>query len=147
MANPDRFAIDLWRQGCRTVQRPDGDIDAGDVISWLMTRKGGINNRWPQLEEGQSAIKNMRKDPIDFEVLTRQPEEMEEAARLKEERRLANKRRYRPRGQVAKERAEKRAAAAAAAAAQAETKNSQAEAVAADNEEPQAKKARIDVAL
>ncbi|KAF4970942.1 hypothetical protein FSARC_2138 [Fusarium sarcochroum] len=107
-----------WHEGCRAVQRPDGTINAREVVNWSMTRKGGVANPWPQLNEGLKAIEDMRKDMIDPAEILRRHQEEEEAARAKEERRQAFKRRYRPRGQVDKERAERRAAALAAKQAQ-----------------------------
>ncbi|KAF4464706.1 hypothetical protein FALBO_8455 [Fusarium albosuccineum] len=153
MERPGRAGIELWRQGCREVQRPDGTVEGLDVVNWLMTRKGGVANPWPQLNDGLKSISNMRKETIDFNKIARQREEEEEAARLKEERRLANKRRYRPRGQIAKEKAEQRAAAAAAAAAKqaeqeaAEAEKNLQEETKADNKEPEVKKVKMDATL
>lgn len=78
-----------------------------------MTRKGGIARLWPQFEEGLAAIEVMKKDTIDPAEIFRRQKEEEVTARAKEERRLANKRRYRPRGQIDRERAERQAALAA----------------------------------
>ena len=78
-----------------------------------MTKKGGVDRPWPQLEEGLAAIEAMKKDTIDPVEIFRRQEEEEAIARAKEERRLANKRRYRPRGQIDRERAERQAALAA----------------------------------
>ena len=78
-----------------------------------MTKKGGVGRPWPQLEEGLAAIEAMKKDTIDPVEIFRRQEEEEAIARAKEERRLANKRRYRPRGQIDRERAERQAALAA----------------------------------
>ncbi|KAJ4131177.1 hypothetical protein NW768_006719 [Fusarium equiseti] len=74
---------------------------------------GGIARPWPQLEEGLAAIEAMRKEAIDPAEIFRRKEEEEAIARAKEERRLANKRRYRPRGQIDREREERQAALAA----------------------------------
>ncbi|GKT98221.1 hypothetical protein FLAG1_00944 [Fusarium langsethiae] len=113
VSRPDRAADLFWLNACMQVQRPDGTVHAPEVIVWLMTRKGGMASSWPRLEEGLTAVEMMGKDTIDpAEILRRQAEE-EAIARAKEERRLANKRRYRPRGQIDKERVERRAALAA----------------------------------
>ncbi|KAJ4271666.1 hypothetical protein NW762_000371 [Fusarium torreyae] len=102
-----------WRDGCRAVQRPDGTVNSYDVVMWSMTRKGGVANPWPKLDEGLQAIEDMKKDMIDPVEIWRRQQEEDEAARAKEQRRQANKRRYRPRGQIDKERAERRVALAA----------------------------------
>ncbi|RFN48986.1 hypothetical protein FIE12Z_6763 [Fusarium flagelliforme] len=113
IARPDRACDVFWRNACMEVQRPDGSVHAPDVIRRLMTKKGGIARPWPQLEEGLAVIKAMKKDTIDPAGIFRRQEEEEATARAKEERRLANKRRYRPRGQIDRERAERQAALAA----------------------------------
>jgi hypothetical protein len=110
IARPDRACDIFWRNACMEVQRPDGSVHAPDVIRRLMTRKGGITRPWPQLEEGLAAIEAMKKDTIDLAEIFRRQEEEEATVRAKEERRLANKRRYRPRGQIDRERAERKAA-------------------------------------
>lgn len=156
ITNPDPSGIALWRQGCEAVQRPDGSVDGLDVVNWMMTRRGGVANPWPRLEENRAAVRAMGRQRIDPLKILQQQEEEAEIARLKEERRQANKRRYRPRGQIAKEKAERAAAAAKKAKedaqeqAQEETSgankrplNDETE---ADNEEPQAKKTKLDVA-
>lgn len=158
ITNPDPSGIALWRQGCEAVQRPDGSVDGLDVVNWMMTRRGGVANPWPRLEENRAAVRAMGRQRIDPLKILQQQEEEAEIARLKEERRQANKRRYRPRGQIAREKAERAAAAAAAEKAKEEAQeqaqketsgankrplNDETE---ADNEEPQAKKARLDVA-
>ncbi|KAM0440720.1 hypothetical protein ACHAPT_000021 [Fusarium lateritium] len=161
ITNPDASGIALWHQGCEAVQRPDGTVDGLDVVNWMMTRRGGIANPWPRLEENRTSLRAMRRERIDLQKLAQRQEEEAEIARQKEERRLANKRRYRPRGQIAKEKAERAAAAAAAAAAapeeeaqqqaQEETsgtnKRSLTEETEADNEESQAKKAKLDATI
>ncbi|KAH7273881.1 hypothetical protein FSOLCH5_001246 [Fusarium solani] len=158
ITNSDPSGIALWRQGCEAVQRPDGSVDGLDVVNWMMTRRGGVANPWPRLEENRAAVRAMGRQRIDPLKILQQQEEEAEIARLKEERRQANKRRYRPRGQIAREKAERAAAAAAAEKAKEEAQeqaqketsgankrplNDETE---ADNEEPQAKKARLDVA-
>ncbi|RSL60880.1 hypothetical protein CEP54_006497 [Fusarium duplospermum] len=158
----NHIGIAQWREGCEAVMRPDGSVDGLDVVNWLMTRRGGVANPWPRLEENQAAVKAMGRQRIDPLKILQQQEEEAEEARLKEERRQANKRRYRPRGQIAKEKAE-RAAAAAAAAAAAEKAEKEAyeqaqeeasgsnkrpldDETEAENEEPQAKKTKLDTA-
>lgn len=81
------------------MKHPDGTAEAIDIVTWLITRKGGINAHWKELEDGQRAIKNMRKEVIDFGKIQRQHEALDEEAKRKEEKRLANKQRYRPRNQ------------------------------------------------
>ncbi|RMJ10252.1 hypothetical protein BHE90_008086 [Fusarium euwallaceae] len=150
----DHVGIALWRQGCESCIRPDGTVDGLDVANWLMTRRGGVANPWTRLEENQAAVKAMGRQRIDPLKILQQQEEEARVARLKEERRQANKLRYRPRGQIAKEKAE-RAAAAAAAAAEKAAEEAQEETSGAnkrplndetedENEEPQAKKAKLD---
>ncbi|KAI8719170.1 hypothetical protein NCS52_00697400 [Fusarium sp. LHS14.1] len=160
ITNPDPSGIALWRQGCEAVQRPDGSVDGLDVVNWMMTRRGGLANPWPRLEENQATVRAMGRQRIDPLKILQQQEEEAEQARLKEERRQANKRRYRPRGQIAKEKAERAAAAAAAAAKKAkEDAEEQTEEETSgtnkrplndetedDNEEPQAKKTKLDAA-
>ncbi|KAL4730295.1 hypothetical protein ACLX1H_002328 [Fusarium chlamydosporum] len=109
----DRAGDIFWLNACMEVQRPDGTVHAPDVIVRLMTRKGGIANPWPRLEEGLAAIESMKKDMIDPAEIRRRQEEEDAIIRAKEQRRLANKYLYRPRGQIDKERAERRAALAA----------------------------------
>lgn len=113
ITRPDRACDIFWRNACMEVQRPDGSVHAPDIIRRLMTKKGGVGRSWPQLEEGLAAIEAMKKDTIDPVEIFRQQEEEEAMTREKEERRLANKRRYRPRGQIDRERAERQAALAA----------------------------------
>ncbi|UPK98489.1 hypothetical protein LCI18_009424 [Fusarium solani-melongenae] len=158
ITNPDPAGIALWRQGCEAVQHPDGSVDGLDVVNWMMTRRGGIANPWPRLEENRAAVRAMGRQRIDPLKILQQQEEEAEMARLKEERRQANKRRYRPQGQIAKEKAERAAAAAAAEKAkedaheQAQEETSSAkkrplnDETEADNEETQAKKTKLDVA-
>ncbi|KAF5617545.1 hypothetical protein F52700_12543 [Fusarium sp. NRRL 52700] len=117
---PTRQEIALWREGCMAVQRGDGSVDGFDVVEWLMTRKGGVLNPWPMLDEGRVVVESMRREIIDLDAIRGQQEEEAEVARLKEERRQRNKRRYRPRGQIEKEKAERRAARAAQQAQQAQ---------------------------
>lgn len=154
ITNPDPSGIALWRQGCEAVQRPDGSVDGLDVVNWMMTRRGGITSPWPRLEENKAAVRAMGRQRIDpIKILQQQAEEAE-VARLKEERRQANKRRYRPRGQIAKEKAERAAAAAAAEKAQEQAQEETSGAnkrpldddTEVENEEPQAKKTKLDVA-
>lgn len=154
IADPDPSGVALWREGCEAVQRPDGSVDGIDVANWMMTRKGGVANPWSRLEENQAAVKAMGRQRIDPLKILQQQEEEAEAARLKEERRQANKRRYRPRGQIAKEKAERAAAAAAAEKAKEDqeqisgaNKRSLDDEAEADNEEPQAKKTKLDAAV
>ncbi|EEU48693.1 uncharacterized protein NECHADRAFT_75072 [Fusarium vanettenii 77-13-4] len=157
ITNPDPSGIALWRQGCEAVQRPDGSVDGLDVVNWMMTRRGGLANPWPRLEENQAAVRAMGRQRIDPLKILQQQEEEAEIARLKEERRQANKRRYRPRGQIAKEKAERAAAAAAEKAKKDAEEQAEEETSGTnkrplndetedDNEEPQAKKTKLDVA-
>jgi hypothetical protein len=129
------------------VQHPDGTVHASEVINRLMTRKGGIASRWPRLEEGREAIERAKTETIDLAEIRRRQEEEDAIAGAKEERRLANKRRYRPRGQIDRERAERRAALAAQKAQELENEgandNVQEDSV-DDTEENPAKKAKLD---
>lgn len=102
----DRAAREIWRRGVQAVRRPDGTVDHFEVANWLMTRKGGIHADWPQLREGQRAIASMQKETVDLGRIMRQHEEEEDEKWRKEERRLANKRRYQPRSQWRKEKEE-----------------------------------------
>ncbi|KAH7155258.1 hypothetical protein B0J13DRAFT_654905 [Dactylonectria estremocensis] len=111
----NRASRDLWREGSKAVRRSDGAVNDADIINWLMTRKGGINAPWPKLENNQRAVEAMGKDTIDFEKIYTQQAEKEQNEKEKEGIRLANKRRYRPRSEWAKEKAAKQAAAEAAA--------------------------------
>ncbi|KAJ4169442.1 hypothetical protein NW754_016470 [Fusarium falciforme] len=156
ITNPDPSGIALWRQGCEAVQRPDGSVDGLDVVNWMMTRRGGVANPWPRLEENRAAVRAMGRQRIDSLKILQQQEEEAEIARLKEERRQANKRRYRPRGQIAREKAERAAAATEKAKEEAQEQAQEESSGAnkrplddeteADNEEPQAKKTKLDVA-
>ncbi|KAM0359302.1 hypothetical protein ACHAP4_004207 [Fusarium culmorum] len=113
ISRPNREADIFWRDACMEVQSPDEPVHAHDVIVRIMTRKGGIARPWPRLEEGLAAIEMMGKDTVDITEILRRQEEEEALAKAKEERRLANKRLYRPRGQIDRERTERRAALAA----------------------------------
>ncbi|KAM0399980.1 hypothetical protein ACHAQC_003265 [Fusarium culmorum] len=113
ISRPNREADIFWRDACMEVQSPDEPVHAHDVIVRIMTRKGGIARPWPRLEEGLTAIEMMGKDTVDITEILRRQEEEEALAKAKEERRLANKRLYRPRGQIDRERTERRAALAA----------------------------------
>ncbi|RGP80356.1 hypothetical protein FLONG3_1505 [Fusarium longipes] len=113
ISRPDRAADIFWRNACLEVQHPDGTVLASEVITRLMTRKGGIANPWPRLEEGLAAVERMGKETLDPAEVLRRHEEEEAIARAKEERRQANKRRYRRRGRIDRERAAQRAAVAA----------------------------------
>jgi hypothetical protein len=146
---PTRQGIALWHEGCMAVQRGDGTIDGFDVVDWLMTRKGGVLNPWRRLDEGRMAVESMGRETIDLDAIRRQHEEEAEIARLKEERRQRNKRRYRPRGQIEKEKAERRAAQQAQQAQDLAKKTSSTVASeqgqdTAYTDEPPAKKARVD---
>ncbi|EWG36926.1 hypothetical protein FVEG_14726 [Fusarium verticillioides 7600] len=146
---PTRQEIALWREGCMSVQREDGSVDGFDVVDWLMTRKGGVLNPWPTLDEGRMVVESMGREILDLDAIHRQQEEEAEVARLKEERRQRNKRRYRPRGQIEKERAERRAAQEAQQAQDLAKKTSSASDSEQgqdmpDTDEPPAKKARVD---
>jgi len=132
------------------VQRDDGTVDGFDVVEWLMTRKGGVLNPWPRLDEGRMVVESMGREIIDLDAIHRQQEEEAEVARLKEERRQRNKQRYRPRGQIEKEKAERRAAQEAQQAQDLAKKTSSAYDSEqgqdmADTDEPPAKKARVDI--
>ncbi|WXC54403.1 hypothetical protein SNK03_000404 [Fusarium graminearum] len=121
ISRPNREADIFWRDACMEVQPPDEPVHAHDVIVRIMTRKGGIARPWPRLEEGLAAIEMMGKDTIDIAEILRRQEEEEAIAKAKEERRLANKRLYRPRGQIDRERTKRRAALAAQKAREPET--------------------------
>jgi hypothetical protein len=110
---PDRRAVVFWRDVCNAVKDADGNVNGFDAVRYLLMRPGGLGNPAPFLPEDSEAVKNMRKGIIDLDKIQRRQQEEEEIARAKEERRQANKRRYRPRGQVDRERAERRAALAA----------------------------------
>ncbi|KAF5605550.1 uncharacterized protein FSUBG_6471 [Fusarium subglutinans] len=149
---PTRQEIALWREGCMAVQRGDGTVDGFDVVNWMMTRKGGVLNPWPTLDEGRMAVESMGREIIDLDAIHRQQEEEAEVARLKEERRQRNKRRYRPRGQIEKEKAERRAAQEARQAQDLAMKTCSASDPGQgqdmpdnDIDEPPAKKARVDI--
>ncbi|OBS26380.1 hypothetical protein FPOA_00321 [Fusarium poae] len=116
----DRAGDLLWLQACMQVQRPDGTVHAPEVIVWLMTRKGGKKSSWPRLKAGLAEVKMMGKVKIDPADILRRQEEEDAIARAKEERRLANKLRYRPRGQIDRERADRRAALASQKAQESE---------------------------
>lgn len=89
---------DIWQEGVRHVRTPDGAVDNWDVVNWIITRKGGVDAKWEELEEGKGLIEEMRRDSIDVnQILARQAMEAEERQR-KEERRLANKRWFQPKG-------------------------------------------------
>ncbi|CEI63958.1 unnamed protein product [Fusarium venenatum] len=120
VSRPDRTSDLFWLHACMQVRRPDGTVHAPEVIVWLMTRKGGKKSSWPRLEAGLAEIEMMRKDTIDLSEIWRRQEEGDAIARAKEERRMANKRRCRPRGQIDRERAERRAALAAQKAQESE---------------------------
>ncbi|KAF5585602.1 hypothetical protein FPANT_7445 [Fusarium pseudoanthophilum] len=146
---PSRQEIALWREGCMAVQRGDGSVDGFDVVDWLMTRKGGVLNPWPTLDEGRMVVESMGREMLDLDAIHRRQEEEAEVARLKEERRQRNKRRYRPRGQIEKEKAQRRAAQEAQQAQDLAKKTSSAsdseqEQDMSDTDEPPAKKARVD---
>lgn len=95
----------------------------------------------------------MKSQTIDFADIKRRQAEHDEDIRLKKELRLENKRRYRPRGQINKEKAERRSAAAVLNT----TKHTYDEAIEDDNNEqqresstetegPQSKKTKVDFA-
>ncbi|KAM0212155.1 hypothetical protein ACHAPA_007322 [Fusarium lateritium] len=113
IARPDRRAVAFWRDTCNAVKDAEGDVNGFDAVRYLLMRPGGLGNPAPLLPDDSEAVKDMRKDTIDLDKIHRRQQEEEEIARAKEERRQANKRRYRPRGQVDRERAERRAALAA----------------------------------
>ncbi|KAF4954648.1 hypothetical protein FGADI_5115 [Fusarium gaditjirri] len=147
---PTRQEVALWHEGCMAVQRGDRTVDGFDVVDWLMTRKGGVLNPWPSLDEGRMAVESMGREIIDLDAIHRQQEEEAEVARLKEERRQRNKRRYRPRGQIEKEKAKRRAAQDAQDAQDLAKKISSAYDSdqgqdKTDTDEPPAKKARVDI--
>ncbi|KAM0503697.1 hypothetical protein ACHAP8_002938 [Fusarium lateritium] len=120
VSRPDRASDLFWLHTCMQVRRPDGTVHAPEVIVWLMTRKGGRKSAWPRLEAGLAEIETMGKETINLAEVWRRQEEEDAIARAKEERRLANKRRCRPRGQIDRERAERRAALAAQKAQESE---------------------------
>ncbi|KAF9766107.1 hypothetical protein IL306_001509 [Fusarium sp. DS 682] len=143
---PTREEIALWREACLAVQHDDGTIDEFEVVGWIMTRKGGILNPWSRLDEARMAVESMRRETIDIDEIRRQQEEEAEIARLKEERRQRNKRRYRPRGQIEREKAERLAAQQAQDLAKKTscTVTPEQEKDSTDIEEPRAKKAKLD---
>lgn len=103
----------FWRDACNAAKDADGNVNGFDAVRYLLMRPGGLGNPTPYLPDDSEAVKNMRKGTIDVDKTRRQQQEEDEIARAKEERRQANKRRYRPRGQVDTERAERKAARAA----------------------------------
>ncbi|KAM0353648.1 hypothetical protein ACHAPU_001661 [Fusarium lateritium] len=113
MDRPTRRGIIVWQDACHAAQDDEGNINPFDVVTYLLTKNGGLANPTPLLPEDSQTLENMRKRIIDPAKIWRRQQEEEEIARAKEERRQANKRRYRPRGQVDRERAERRAALAA----------------------------------
>ncbi|KAH6960892.1 hypothetical protein DER45DRAFT_592991 [Fusarium avenaceum] len=113
IARPDSRAVAFWRDACNAAKDADGNVNGFDAVRYLLMRPGGLGNPTPYLPDDSEAVKNMRKGTIDVDKIRRQQQEEDEIARAKEERRQANKRRYRPRGQVDTERAERKAARAA----------------------------------
>ncbi|KAF4437976.1 hypothetical protein F53441_12896 [Fusarium austroafricanum] len=107
---PTSNDIALWLEGCLEIQRRNGSVRQIDVVHWMATRRGGFANPRPIFDEAQEAIEIMRNETIDMEAIRHRQQEEEEIARLKEERRQRNKRRYRPRGQIEREKAERLAA-------------------------------------
>ncbi|KAF4340470.1 hypothetical protein FBEOM_5597 [Fusarium beomiforme] len=146
---PTREEIALWREACLAVQHEDGTVEDFEVVGWIMMRKGGILNSWSRLDEARMAVESMRRDTIDIDAIRRQQEEEAEIARLKEDRRQRNKRRYRPRRQIEKEKAERLAARAAQQVQELAKKPSSIVAPdqgkdSTDIEEHQAKKTKLD---
>lgn len=113
IARPDSRAVAFWRDACNAAKDADGNVNGFDAVRYLLMRPGGLGNPTPYLPDDSEAVKNMRKGTIDVDKIRRRQQEEDEIARAKEERRQANKRRYRPRGQVDRERAERKAARAA----------------------------------
>jgi hypothetical protein len=115
--------VAFWRDACNAVKDADGNVNGFNAVRYLLMRPGGLGNPAPFLPEDSEAVKNMRKGTFDLDKIRRRQQAEEEIARAKEERRQANKRRYRPRGQVDRERAERRAALAAQKAQELEATN------------------------
>lgn len=113
----ERRCRDLWRQGAQVVRKPDGSVNDWDVINWLLTRKGGANAVWPELEEGQRAIQAMRKETLDLNRIKAEIIEEWEERQRKEERRQHNKWLYRPRREWEQDRKRRQQEAAAKAQA------------------------------
>ncbi|KAF4997354.1 hypothetical protein FGRMN_3939 [Fusarium graminum] len=113
MNRPNHRGVVVWRDACHAARDTQGNVNPFDVVTYLLTKRGGLANPGPLLPENDQTLENMRKGIIDPAKIWRRQQEEEEIARVKEERRQANKRRYRRRGQVDKERAERRAALAA----------------------------------
>lgn len=112
----ERRCRDLWRQGAQVVRKPDGSVDDWDVIHWLLTRKGGANTVWPELEEGRQAIEAMRRETLDMNRIHSEIIEEWEERERRESRRLHNKWLCRPRREVREERERRRAEEAASKA-------------------------------
>lgn len=114
----ERRCRDLWKEGTEVAKKPDGSVNDWDVINWLLTRKGGANASWPELEEGEQAIEDMRKDKFNMHrVIAEIAEEQEEKERMEERKRL-NKWRARPRSEWLKEKKQRQAEAAKAVSAE-----------------------------
>ncbi|KAH7256737.1 hypothetical protein BKA59DRAFT_450814 [Fusarium tricinctum] len=96
---PDSRAVAFWRDACNAAKDADGNVSGFDAVRYLLMRPGGLGNPTPYLPDDSEAVKNMRKGTIDVDKIQRRQQEEDEIARAKEERRQANKRRYRPRGQ------------------------------------------------
>lgn len=93
----ERRCRELWRQGAQVVRKADGSVDDWDVINWLLTRKGGANAVWPELEESQRAIQAMRRETLDLNRIKAEIIHEWEERERKEDRRQHNKWLYRPR--------------------------------------------------
>lgn len=99
-----RAAQDLWTDANEAVRKPNGKADPFEAVGWIMTRKSRESAPWTELEEGNRAIEEMRKETFDMDRMRRLEEEAEEE-KMAEERRLENKRRYRPRRKPAAKKA------------------------------------------
>ncbi|CAM1504195.1 Fc.00g017860.m01.CDS01 [Cosmosporella sp. VM-42] len=136
----------FWKKACRAARRDGkGKVKLFDVVNWMGNRKGGYNLDWPQLREAKAAIATMRKGTIDLDKIHRKIAEEESEKQSKEERRLANKRRYQPRSAWAKEKAAQQAAVSLKRSRDdGDGKNDGVEALPMDGGEPVAKRSRID---
>ena len=95
---------ELWTRAFDAVRQKDGTADTARALSWIMTQKGGGKAKWTELEEAKKGIENIRRSGLDVARIRRQMEEEQDEVNRREQRRLANKLRYRPRSQWTKKR-------------------------------------------
>lgn len=100
-----------WKKAHHGARRPDGTVDGDRVIQNVMTQKGGINAKWPLLEEYERAVAQMSKGTLDLDKIKANREEKEAKAAAYRKKKELNK----GRGLIAKEKAAREAAEAAAA--------------------------------